>query len=136
MEGRAMDVQELLSKVSQSLSVGRSFGAPYEKDGAMIIPVALVAGGGGGGEGTGPSAPDSGDESVGGGADPADQMSDVASGSGGGFGGLVLPVGAYVVKDGNVRWVPALNVNLVVVAGLATLRMIIRARQRARRHRG
>jgi hypothetical protein len=41
-----------------------------------------------------------------------------------------------VVKDGNVRWVPALNVNLVVVAGLATLRMIIRARQRARRHRG
>jgi uncharacterized spore protein YtfJ len=128
-----MDVQELLGKVGQSLSVGRAFGAAYEKDGAMIIPVALVAGGGGGGEGTGPLAPDERDDI---GAEPVDQLSDVSSGSGGGFGGLVMPVGAYVVKDGNVRWVPAFNVNLMVVAGLATFRMMVRARQRARRNRG
>ena len=58
-----MDIQELLSKVGQNLSVSRSFGAAYEKDGAMIIPVAFVAGGGGGGEGTGPSPSSSSAES-------------------------------------------------------------------------
>jgi uncharacterized spore protein YtfJ len=131
-----MDVQDLLSKVGQSLSVGRAFGAAYEKDGAMIIPVALVAGGGGGGEGTGPYAAASNNESAGGGEKAPDQTGDVPSGSGGGFGGVVMPVGAYVVKDGNVRWVAALNLNLVVLAALATLRLVIRSRRRARRHRG
>jgi uncharacterized spore protein YtfJ len=131
-----MDVQELLSKVGQSLSVGRAFGAAYEKDGAMIIPVALVAGGGGGGEGTGPYAAAANSEGAGGGEKAPDQTGDVPSGSGGGFGGVVMPVGAYVVKDGNVRWVAALNLNLVVLAALATLRLVIRSRRRARRHRG
>jgi uncharacterized spore protein YtfJ len=131
-----MDVQDLLSKVGQSLSVGRAFGAAYEKDGAMIIPVALVAGGGGGGEGTGPYAAAANSESAGSGEKAPDQTGDVPSGSGGGFGGVVMPVGAYVVKDGNVRWVPALNINLVVLAALATLRLVIRSRRRARRHRG
>ena len=46
-----MDVQELLGKVAQHLSVSRAFGTAYEKDGSLVIPVALVAGGGGGGEG-------------------------------------------------------------------------------------
>src|ERR1035437_5638221 len=59
-----MDIQELLSRVGQNLSVSRSFGAAYEKDGAMIIPVAFVAGGGGGGEGTGPASSASSDESA------------------------------------------------------------------------
>jgi hypothetical protein len=46
-----MDTEQLLSRVAENLSVRRAFGAPYEKDGLLIIPVALVAGGGGGGEG-------------------------------------------------------------------------------------
>ena len=40
-----MDAGNLLDKVSDNLSVRRAFGAAYEKDGTLIIPVALVAGG-------------------------------------------------------------------------------------------
>jgi hypothetical protein len=36
-----------------NLSVGRAFGTAYEKEGTLLVPVAIVAGGGGGGEGTG-----------------------------------------------------------------------------------
>jgi len=124
-----VDVQELLSKVAQHLSVSRAFGTAYEKDGSLVIPVALVAGGGGGGEGT--SGPPSSDSAL----DDEDADSDAeSSGSGGGFGGVVMPVGVYVVKDEQVRWVPAINANLVIVIAFLTLRMIARARRRARRH--
>ena len=47
-----MDVENLLATASENLSVRRAFGTAYEKDGMLIIPVALVAGGGGGGTGT------------------------------------------------------------------------------------
>jgi uncharacterized spore protein YtfJ len=124
-----VDVQELLSKVAQHLSVSRAFGTAYEKDGSLVIPVALVAGGGGGGEGT--SGQPSSDSAL----DDEDAASDAeSSGSGGGFGGVVMPVGVYVVKDEQVRWVPAINANLVIVIAFLTLRMIARARRRARRH--
>jgi uncharacterized spore protein YtfJ len=128
-----VDVQELLGKVAQHLSVSRAFGTAYEKDGSLVIPVALVAGGGGGGEGTSGSptsevldVEDSGAEV------PAD--GEASSGSGGGFGGVVMPVGVYVVKDEQVRWVPAVNANLVIIVAFLTLRMVARARRRARRH--
>ncbi len=44
-----MDVENLLVKTSDSISVRRAFGTAYEKDGMLIIPVAMVAGGGGAG---------------------------------------------------------------------------------------
>ena len=47
-----MDVENILAKAGENLSVRRAFGTAYEKDGMFIIPVALVAGGGGGGTGT------------------------------------------------------------------------------------
>ena len=47
-----MDVENILAKAGENLSVRRAFGTPYEKDGMLIIPVALMAGGGGGGTGT------------------------------------------------------------------------------------
>ena len=74
-----MDVGKLLMKASDDLSVRRAFGAAYEKDDMLIIPVAMVAGGGGGGVGrprqrdlaTGPdSVPEGGP-----GNDPAPQDS-------------------------------------------------------------
>lgn len=124
-----MNVRELLGRVGENLSVGRSFGPAYERDGALIIPVALVAGGGGGGEGT------SGAETGAAERDGAPAQPDGPStGSGGGFGGVVMPVGVYVVKDEQVRWVPAINVTVVAVMGLATLRTLIRAVSRSRRH--
>ncbi len=65
-----MDTHELMGRISENLSVRRAFGAAYEKDGLLVIPVALVAGGGGGGEGTRPKdggrgprpAPETGDD--------------------------------------------------------------------------
>jgi uncharacterized spore protein YtfJ len=121
------DVQELLRKVAQHLSVSRAFGTAYEKDGSLVIPVALVAGGGGGGEGTsGSLTTDSIDD---GGFESQDNATDAesSSGFGGGFGGLVMPVGVYVVKDEQVRWVPAVNANLVIVVAFMTVRRIARS---------
>jgi uncharacterized spore protein YtfJ len=128
-----VDVQELLGKVAQHLSVSRAFGTAYEKDGSLVIPVALVAGGGGGGEGTSGSPSDVETDDIE--SAEGDSNAEVApSGSGGGFGGVVMPVGVYVVKDEQVRWVPAVNANLVIVVAFLTLRMIARARRRAHRH--
>jgi uncharacterized spore protein YtfJ len=114
-----MNAEDLLSKVGSNLSVGRSFGAAYEKQGLYIIPVAFVAGGGGGGEAP-PSAASSSVE------DDGRNTEDSPSGSGAGFGGVVFPVGAYVVKDDDVRWVPAVNVTLLALVGLSIVRLIVK----------
>jgi uncharacterized spore protein YtfJ len=127
-----MDVQDLLNKVAQNLSVTRAFGSAYEKDGSMVIPVALVTGGGGAGEGSGGPASASSDEGDHN-EEAAQNDADQSSGSGGGFGGMVMPVGVYVVKDEKVRWIPAVNANLVIIVVFITLRMILRARFRAQR---
>jgi hypothetical protein len=42
-----------------------------------------------------------------------------------GFGGLVLPMGVYVVKDDQVRWVPAYDATLIVLAGLSVVRVLL-----------
>ena len=118
-----MDVADLLTKVSDDLSVRRAFGTAYEKDGTLDIPVAMVAGGGGGGMGrprrgdlaAGPDSPPGAGPP---GHDAAPQDSERID-AGGGFGGLVLPAGAYVVKGGQVRWVPAVDVTIVVLASLS-----------------
>ena len=136
-----MDVENLLAAASENLSVRRAFGTAYEKDGMLIIPVALVAGGGGGGTGTARSRRDDSAASPGApqGAGPAGH--DTAPGdpgrtdAGGGFGGLVLPSGAYVVKGDQVRWVPAVDVTIVVVASLSLVRVLARTwTRRSRRH--
>ncbi|HMK96828.1 MAG TPA: hypothetical protein VK425_04725, partial [Acidimicrobiales bacterium] len=60
----------------------------------------------------------------------------VGRGSGGGFGGLIMPIGAYVVKADQVRWVPAVDVTVVVLASLSMVRLLARlwARGRQRQH--
>ena len=136
-----MDVENLLGIAADNLSVRRAFGTAYEKDGMLIIPVAMVAGGGGAGTGT-PSrrgtrppapavrparAPTAHDT-----APPDAGRMD----AGGGFGGLVLPSGAYVVKGDQVRWVPAVDVTIVVLASLSLVRVLARAWTRRRRHGG
>jgi len=129
-----MEVQDLLSKVSKQLSVGRAFGAAYERNGTSVIPVALVAGGGGGGEGTTgtvPSDTTDGEGFVGG---ESEDVATSSQGSGGGLGGLVMPVGVYVVNDDQVRWVPAVNANLVIVIAFMTVRLIVRSRHKSHRH--
>jgi len=131
-----METQDLLNRVAENLSVRRAFGTPYEKDGLLVIPVALVAGGGGGGEG--PKLPPRllrgmAERSTTSTAEVANGSEErLPTGSGGGFGGLVLPMGTYVVKGDNVRWVPAVDATLVVLAGLSVLRLLIRLRTRVR----
>jgi uncharacterized spore protein YtfJ len=123
-----MDVQELLKRVGENLSVGRAFGTAYERDGALIVPVALVVGGGGGG-----GEIESLDRSSEARAGTDDDTP--SGGTGGGYGGMVMPTGVYVVKDGSAKWVPAVNANLIILGVLATLRLLIRSRRRARRRR-
>jgi len=120
--------------------VRRAFGTAYEKDGMLIIPVAMVAGGGGGGTsrtrrgnsaarpGTSPEEDATAD-----GATPQDSG---PMDAGGGFGGLVLPSGAYVVKGDQVRWVPAVDVTIVAVASLILVQVLARTWARRQRRRG
>jgi len=113
-----MDVSEMAAQAREAMTVRRVFGDPYEKDGVTIIPAAKVRGGGGAGYGKD-------DE-----------------GSGGGYGISAVPVGAYVVRDGKVKWKPAFNLNrailggqtvgvLLVVGGI--VRTIVNARRLRRR---
>jgi hypothetical protein len=132
-----MDVGNLLLKASDNLSVRRAFGAAYEKDDMLIIPVAIVGGGGGGGTGrshprdaaAGPGRPPEGDPA---GQDPVPQDSGRVD-DGMGFGGVVLPAGAYVVKGGQVRWVPAVDVSMVAFASVSLVWVLTRAWTRSRR---
>ncbi len=79
-------VDELLKGAQETITVRRVFGEPYEQDSVTIIPAAAVRGGGGGG-------------------------GDSEGNGGGGFGVQARPVGAYVIKDGDVRWQPAIDRN-------------------------
>ena len=114
-----MDVNELMQQTRDTLTVARLFGEAYERNGTVVVPVAVVRGGGGGGhgEGGGPDGSGSG------------------SGSGGGFGLAAKPAGVYVIDGSNVSWRPAVDVNRIVVGGqivavvaLLVLRSIVRAR--------
>jgi uncharacterized spore protein YtfJ len=132
-----VNVEDLLAKVADNISVRRAFGTAYEKEGMLIIPVAIVAGGGGGGTGRNrPGNPAAGPGSPPEEAAPADGITPQGSGrteEGGGFGGLVLPSGAYVVKGDQVRWVPAVDVTITVLASLGLVRMLARTWTRHRR---
>jgi uncharacterized spore protein YtfJ len=115
-----MDVQDVIAQAKDTLTVKRVFGEPYEKDGVTVIPAARVQGGAGGGTGE----------------DPNSQ----GRGSGSGFGVTARPVGAFIIRDGDLHWRPAVDVNriilggqVVVVVALLTVRAIIRSRSRAKR---
>jgi uncharacterized spore protein YtfJ len=134
-----VDVENLLAKVADNLSVRRAFGAAYEKDGMLIIPVAMVAGGGGAGtaraRGGNPAVGHGGPPGEGATAPDITPQDPGRTDAGGGFGGLVLPSGAFVVKGDRVRWVPAVDVTIVAVASLGLVRVLARAWTRRRRHR-
>jgi len=115
-----MDVQDVIAQARDTLTVKRVFGEPYEKDGVTIIPAARVQGGAG----------------AGGGEDPQGQ----GRGSGSGFGVTARPVGAFIIRQGDLSWRPAVDVNRIVLGGqavaivaLLTIRAIIKARAKARR---
>ena len=96
-----MKFDDVLSSARDSFTVKRVYGEPYEKDGLTIIPAAAVGGGVGGGSGH----DEKGQE-----------------GEGGGYGMTGRPAGAYVVNDGKVKWVPAVDPNrLFSLVGMAVI---------------
>ena len=121
-----MDIRELLDKTAENVSVRRSFGTAYEREGLLIIPVALVLGGGGGGEGPVKPPPQKHVAELR--TPPAEGATEDGEppiGTGVGFGGLILPLGAYVVKDDQVRWVPSYDATLIVVVALSVVRALL-----------
>lgn len=81
----------MIKGLQDALSVRRVVGDPVERDDVTVIPVAAVRGGWGGGGGTS---------------------------GGAGFGLRSRGVGD-VVKDGEVRFEPAVDVTRIALAGLA-----------------
>jgi uncharacterized spore protein YtfJ len=112
-----MKVSEVFTNAKDAITVKRVYAEPYEKDGLTVIPAAVVGGGAGGGSGH----DEKGQE-----------------GEGGGFGVSGRPAGAYVIKDGQVTWRPAVDPNrivsalaMVLVAYLLSRPRMVRARAKA-----
>ena len=99
----------LAERIGARLGAATVFGAPVERDGVTVVPVAAARFGIGAGSG----------------ADPTKGQ----EGEGGGGGGTVTPIGHIEVKDGRSRFVPVVHpagmlalVLSAVIAGLLILR--------------
>jgi uncharacterized spore protein YtfJ len=102
-----MKLDNPLTQLGDVFSARRVFGKPVERDDVTVIPAAVIVGGGGGG-----SSDSKGTEA--------------RADAGGGFGVYAFPVGAYVIKDGRVRWKPAIDVNWLALFALLVLRIVLR----------
>src|SRR6266508_2226610 len=114
-----MDVQDVITRARDTLTVKRVFGEPYDKNGVTVIPVARVQGGAGGGGGEGPEGQ--------------------GKGPGSGFGMSARPVGPFLIRGNEMTWRPAIDVNrialggqIVAIVALLTIRATVRARAKAR----
>ena len=102
-----MNVEELLTKARDNLTVSTVFAPPIERDGITVIPAARIAGGSGAGSGT----------------DEAGEQ-----GEGGGFGVAAKPAGVYVIENGKVNWQPAVDPNRIIATAAAVVITLIVAR--------
>lgn len=119
------DVLASLREILGRTDAGRAFGPPVTQGGTIVLPVAKVGSGGGGGGGTGPG-------------DDRHQQ----TGTGAGFGLTAKALGVYVLRDGDVRWLPAVDVTrivlggqLVAAAGILVAGAVLRSRTAARQRR-
>ena len=88
-----MDVQKMISRSQDTATVGRVYGEPHEKGPTTVIPAARVSARGGSGAARG------------------------GKHSGGGFRADAEPVGAFVIKNGEVEWKPVFDLSSVVRRG-------------------
>jgi hypothetical protein len=88
-----MDVEEMVSRSQDSATVARVYGEPHENDGTTVIPAARVSARGGSGTAR------SGEH------------------SGGGFRADAEPVGAFVIRNGEVEWKPVFDLSGVIRRG-------------------
>jgi uncharacterized spore protein YtfJ len=87
---------KLVDSIQDRFTARLVYADMVEQDGLIVIPAIRVAGGGGGGGGTDPEN---------------------GEGEGAGFGLRAKPVGAWVFKNGSVRWKPAIDVNAIILGG-------------------
>lgn len=106
--GGVMRVDELVQTAKDAATVRRVFGEPVVDGGVTVIPAAHVVGGAGGGSGT----------------------DGKGQGEGGGWGVQARPAGAYVIKNGQVSWRPAVDVNRVIAVAGAVAAIYLLVRQR------
>jgi uncharacterized spore protein YtfJ len=109
-----VNVDEMLARIRKSVEAKMVYAEPVERDGVTVIPAAKVFAGGGGGSGK-------------------DQHG--GQGDGGGLGFTARPVGVFIIKNGEVRWEPAVDVNrniaiagAVVIAALSAAARVLRSR--------
>lgn len=108
-----MKLEELLARVTKPFRATMVYAEPVERDGVTVIPAARLFGGGGGGDGE-------------------DKRG--VRGEGAGLGLIARPVGAFVIKDGEVRWQPAVDVNrLVAILGAIAVAGLWVGRSQTRR---
>ena len=94
-----MDVKDIVASAREAITVKRVYGEPYVANDITVIPAATVVGGAGGGGGDG--------------------TDDSGKSGGGGFGVRARPAGVVVIRDGRVRWKPAVDVNRIAFGALA-----------------
>ncbi|KUL35254.1 spore germination protein GerW family protein [Actinoplanes awajinensis] len=127
-----LDSGALLDKAraaTDNAVVGRVFGEPVERDGIILLPVAKVSAGAGSGSGSG-KAP----------AGEKTAAEGEGEGSGGGYGLSAKPAGVFILKEGDVHWKPAVDINKIVLGGqvvaivaLLVARSVLRGHRRRRR---
>lgn len=101
----------LIEKIQEKFTAQIVYGDPIEKDGTVLLPAAWVAGGGGGG------------------SEPGDEPG--SERGGGGFGLFARPAGSWVVTAEGAKWVPAVDLTvIIVVSGMVAISFL---RQWARR---
>lgn len=107
-----MHVNEIVTTATDVITARRVFGEPYQRDGVTVIPAAAVTGGFGAGAGTDEHGRD---------------------GEGGGFGLNGRPVGAFVIKDGEVTWKPVLDpARILTTAAVVTVAYLLTRPRRPR----
>ena len=102
---RSTKPADVLRQARGAMGAKRVYAKPVESNGVTVIPAARVMGGAGGGNGERPQG--------------------TGQGEGGGFGVMARPVGAFVIKDGRVKWKPAID--LLPLLGV-TLLLLLAAR--------
>ena len=108
-----MDVNEVIDRARDAFNVRRVFGDPIQQGAVTLIPVAWVSGGGGGGGGEG-TAPEG-----------AERTSGTGKGYGSGFGLRARPAGAFVLCDGQVHWMPAVDVNRIILGAQVLVGLLL-----------
>jgi hypothetical protein len=89
-----MQPSDVLPQFASTFAAKRVYSEPYTVDGTTLITAAAISGGAG-------MRRDASERET-----------------GGGMGGSARPVGAYIVRDGQVTWKPALDLERIALRGL------------------